>query len=427
MAPKRSKAGPANRPTNRPGLIARAHTTRRALRSAGFRFALDGSGRTAIQAERDEFASNMNKDWLPRNLDGSPRQRPNRNPRGIENPFSHCYINAVLQDFMHTPIFLNWIRTHTRDGTCAENCLKCNIKGLVEDYWGPLPPAQPIGETNDYLVGIKTAAWDTSLFLEAFQDDANNFYEFFLFSDEHGLAAGDSEWKREFDAIFGVEIVPFDTCYECGVERMRTVEPTTGLIIPFPPDMPNSLAGAIHHAFAVEQLKEYHCETPSCHRLRRTKYKGHDGPPQSRRKVLRKAPRVLKIRILIGEDGAQYGNKRFDTLAIDEHLDLGQYQESDSAKAPLTYQLSTVVSHSGESLDAGHYIVSVRNPGDRPYYNISDDDWVEPISRQQFTANPQGNRRTESEQFEVYTLTYIMDEHAPAVERPMKRMLKELL
>ncbi|KAL1601432.1 hypothetical protein SLS60_006345 [Paraconiothyrium brasiliense] len=360
------------------------------------------------------------KDWLPLSLDGSRRPRANHHPRGIENPHNHCYINSVLQTFMHMPIFLNWIRTHTQDATCGENCVKCNMKGLVGDYWGPLPPAQPIREANDHLVGIKTAAWDSGVFEEYFQDDANNFYEFFLLSGEHGLAAGDSEWKKQFDAIFGVEIVPFDTCAECGVERKRFVEPVTGLIVPLPQDMPNSLVDAIHHAFAVEPLEEYHCETPRCHRMRRTKYKGKDGPPQSRRKVLRKAPRVLKIRLLIAQEGT--GTKRFDTLAIDEHLDLGQYQEIE---APLTYQLSTIVSHSGESLIAGHYIASVRGPGN--FYNISDDHWVERISDQQFVANPQRNRRTEGEGYEVYTLTYIMDEQAPAVEAPTKRMLKELL
>ncbi|KAF2443809.1 hypothetical protein P171DRAFT_44447 [Karstenula rhodostoma CBS 690.94] len=247
-------------------------------------------------------------------------------------------------------------------------------------------------------------------------DDANTVYNEFLFDSTHGLAAGAGAWKKQFDTIFNLERVPFDACYECGIERKRNEPPTTGLDVPTrpqrrPSQLFNSVSEAINGAFEIETLAEVRCETPSCLRLRRTKYT------------------VLKIRLLIAEHtlvAEQNARKIFETLAIDETLDLTQLQAAGSDSVPLTYRLSTVVSHSGESLDNGHYIASVRSPGTKPFYNISDEHWVQPISRQRFTANPQQNRKTEDEQFEVNILTYIMDEQLQVIPEKTRRMLREL-
>jgi uncharacterized UBP type Zn finger protein len=398
----------------------------------------------------------MSKDWLPWSLDGNPRSRLNRNPRGIENPENACYMNSVLQTLMHTPIFLNWIRTHNAGADCGRNCLKCNMRGFVTDYWGPDCATRPISENNQHLVGIKDAAWANTYFEADNQEDANEVYNGFLFDDTHGLAAGDDEWKKQFNAMFNFERVPFDTCHECGIERRRIEPPTTGLDVPIRPQWPplslfSTLVEAIQGVFSIETLEEYNCPTSRCRRLRRTKYAGKHGPPQFRRWVLRTAPSVLKIRVFIyahtlgreedndknesddDDDDDDDDNfmpvpkKILDTLAIDETLDLTQFQEGGSESTPLTYQLSTLVSHCGEHLDSGHNIASVRSPGSRPFYNISDAEWVEPISRQQFLANPQSNSRTMGEKFQVYTLTYIMDEQPkPVVSAMTTRMLREL-
>jgi hypothetical protein len=365
-------------------------------------------------------------------------------------------MNSVLQTLMHTPIFLNWIRTHAASVDCAENCLKCNMRGFIGDYWGPAPPIRPIDESNQYLVGIKKAAWENTYFQEYEQEDANEAYETFFFDRTHGLAAGNDAWKKQFSAMFHFERVPFDTCHECGIERRRDYPLTTGLDVPVRPEAPplshfNTLAEAIRGALSVETLEEFHCPTPRCRRLRRTKYAGRHGPPQYRRWVLRTAPSVLKIRLLIGsynfgedenKDGNQkeskgeadgapkplLSNKILDTLTINETLDLTQFQDCGSESTPLTYQLSSLISHNGESLSFGHDIASVRSPGTRPFFNISDSVWVEPISRQRFIANPQSNRKTDGEKFQVYTLMYIMDEQPkPVVSAMTTRMLKELV
>lgn len=408
----------------RPRTIENAHNSSRVLRSAGFQLVSDGSGRTAIQAGRDEIARTMLKRWLRRN----PDPRPDHNPRGIDSPLSHCYMNSVLQALMHTPIFLNWIRTHTVTVYCGINCVKCNMKGLAEYYWGPRSATNKVTNTNDHLRRIKRVAWRRSHLEREAHEDANDFLDMFLFDDDHGLAAGDREWKKQFDTIFGVDLVPFDECNECGVERMRRARPGMDLEVPVRPQHPptalfNSVAEAIRHSFEVETLAQYRCETPTCLALGRTKYKNYQGPPQSRRWVIKTAPRVLKIRLLMFETTLTGGNKMLHTLTIDQNLDLGQYQESNT---PLTYRLSTVVSHLGQ-LNSGHFIGSVRSPGDKRYYNISDSEWIIPIGRTNFTRSPQKNSKTEENEFQVYILTYLMDEPTPPPPQVTNsRMLREL-
>lgn len=112
---------------------------------------------TLSQPERRSIAQSLPKDW--------PISRENRRPRGLDNTLkNNCYRHAALQNLLHLPRFLNWIRKHNEPGShwpClptdpnrslnqkekkdpilvemgreALGCVPCLLKKLVIEYWG---------------------------------------------------------------------------------------------------------------------------------------------------------------------------------------------------------------------------------------------------------------------------------------------------
>ena len=118
----------------------------------------------------------MRFDWPPIG------NRPNEESRGIENFGNLCYQNAVLQTFMHQPPFLRWILTHhTETNPCpVEDCVKCYVKQLVEDYWGEEDPTDyPISSDAD-PDEIAHASFSHGFFQPGQQDDSVLFYNWLL-------------------------------------------------------------------------------------------------------------------------------------------------------------------------------------------------------------------------------------------------------
>lgn len=62
------------------------------------------------------------------------RGRQHRRSRGMSNGANLCYLNAVLQAFMHLPPFLNWVLQHDALGCKTAHCLKCGLKRLAKAY-----------------------------------------------------------------------------------------------------------------------------------------------------------------------------------------------------------------------------------------------------------------------------------------------------
>ena len=100
-------------------------------------------------------------------------------------------------------------------------------------------------------------------------------------------------------------------------------------------------------------------------------------------KYVTKAPEILVIRFnrfAQGEKDPVTGRieelKITDPVPFEEHLNLGDYTESET---PIFYQLQGVVGHNGKNVGNGHYIAGIREPLGRSFCSIND----EVISRDQ--------------------------------------------
>lgn len=404
----------------------RALRTGRSTRSTGNRFIFptNGTGRTAMQARRDEVSSQMRKNWLSDDLLPNPLSNEAKSvqrthgPRGIENPGAHCYWNAALQAFMHMPQFLHWIREHVQSNNCAaQPCVRCHMKSFVEEYWGPHGPrGRPIKADSLSLQGIKEAAFVGGAFDRDQQEDSSEAMEW-LYSQ---LSEFENQIRTEqYDALFRIHNIPFEICQTCGTTSEAVPDTNTGLMVNVR-DHHNTVDEAIQEYFENDLGSEPSlCHSDVCN--------GAD-VIKDRLWVLRATPRVLRVTLKIFDYDMilQHAvEKNFHTLAIGEELDLTQYQECKAV--PLKYNLSAVVLHLGDTAQGGHYVSSVRSEGQTPFYNIDGVD-VNTILRAEFSANPQHPPQCSSG-FTAYVLTYIRDE-APldrfiqATKRPVTSNLK---
>lgn len=368
--------------------------------------------RTALQAERDSVADTISSTWLRRRLKNTQNTRPNRDPRGIENPEQHCYWNSVLQNLMHVPIFLNWIRSHTftdrcqadigptqypkQDVTKPKSCARCEMKRLVETYWGPTDPSIPIRMNDMALISLKNIAFYTTQLDRPNQQDAHEALVFLL-NEDHGLFKGDQTWRNQANAIFGMNVVPFYTCKTCGATRQGNASEDYQLSLTVDWQL-RTLIRTIQVHFQPESL-DLACVKPKC-----------TGRQVSSRPVIRAAPRVLIIHLQIYFLTADGTQKILHPLRIFEDLDLTPYQENTST--PLRYKLSGIVAHRGPRANSGHYVACVRSAGTHGFYQISDSSPVRPLSAQEFTENPQTTPQHGSEDgldqdFLDYMLTYV--------------------
>ncbi|KAK7182918.1 ubiquitin carboxyl-terminal hydrolase 2 [Paraphaeosphaeria sporulosa] len=425
-ADRRKAATPKARAT-------RAAVTGRSTRSTGSRFLFPttGTGRTDMQTEYDNISNDMPKDWLPANLRANINKmpRPNLRPRGIENPGNHCYLNSILQAFMHMPQFLHWIRGHVVTQNCTPHwepedpgtrpderiythgpCICCSMKALVEEYWGPTDPlTRPIRWTSASLEAIKRIAFqnfDTGFSLETEarfvreqQEDAQEALVFL----QNVLNDYDTR-TDQFDAMFRLCLVPMHTCTDCGKHKEAVVQTDANLLVTFDKQTHNTVASAIHDKFEKYPGPESKCESATC---------GGANTDKLQVWIIRAAPRILTITLVVFDYQEDTPIKKLHAVEIGEELDLTRYQEVKVV--PLKYRLSTVVSHSGNTANAGHYVASVRSQGASPFFNINDHR-VLSINPAEFRANPQRPPGVRTMQgFQAYMLTYIMDE-AP-VER----------
>ncbi|KAJ4347860.1 Ubiquitin carboxyl-terminal hydrolase 48 [Didymosphaeria variabile] len=246
---------------------------------------------------------------------------------------------------------------------------------------------------------LKRAAFVEQEFQPYAQADASAFVEWLLrkLFEIHGNV--NFEWITQFEALFRILTVPFDTCRVCAIVNEAAVEAATGLTINVRPN-DNTVDEAFQNFIENDTDAEYQCRSKTCKGANRFK---------ERRWAVRAAPRILRVtlNIFAYDVNAQYVRKIMHALTIGEILDLTQYQEC--TVVPLRYRLSAVIPHRGNSADAGHYIANVRSQGPNPLYNINDTR-VESISGAQFTSNPHLLRGGQSARFQAYILTYIRDE-----------------
>jgi ubiquitin C-terminal hydrolase len=171
-----------------------------------------------------------------------------------------------------------------------------------------------------------------------------------------------ADWKRQFDALFDLEIELARTC-ECGAPRplpAHTVEDTGGMhgmrnLSVLPEGQNDSVKTSLRREFTPEVLNIFQCAT--CNQRQKLTQTLH----------IEAAPELLRLKLSVVDAGA---NENRNPIRINEHLDLTEYLVPQPGHvARLKYRLISVLYHDGDN-KAGHWLASVQGP--QHVYRVND-------------------------------------------------------
>jgi hypothetical protein len=307
---------------------------RRTQTAAGATFAL----KTDLQRRRDHYGFKIRKDFPPRGA------RPHRNPRGIAPHNNTCYQAVVQQALLHTPAWLDWIRTHdVTDANHPVICNLCTFKQLADMYWGAENADTPIPHNLTQLRNIeaRAAAANASGFAVGQPGDAAEFYDWAIDALEEQVSAVPAvtagtvdEWKKmlwneELAALYQLDYQQSIRCEGCAHETI-----TTGAdkAIEISCDGSAPIAEQLETYFVgLQSIYCRHCAAFDWHWVDRS---------------IESAPQVLRAYVsLNNENRPLLGPSGKDMLArtVPETLDLTWAQMN--SRLPLTYTLSSVIAH----------------------------------------------------------------------------------
>ncbi|KAI6182008.1 Ubiquitin carboxyl-terminal hydrolase 42, protein [Aphelenchoides fujianensis] len=274
---------------------------------------------------------------------------------GLQNIGNDCFMNSVLQFFLHTPQLVRYVRTSKSNHPCSTVCMHCALNTHVENVLRGMGTISP-----KVIRQVVNAQFPNRI--PHNQEDAHEMLLFMLGKLEPPLPKkkavrenGDSNQPpplSEIDRIFGGKMKSSLTCGQCGSRRGHP-EMVRELNLSFPLNSgyaPCALTDMLKHFFASERMTGYKCE--NCHQVGTT-----------RRWFILQAPNVLIIQLKRFRPNS---SKLQNEVQVPLYLDLGEFA-SNKAQQPASYRLYGFISHYGSSIHSGHYVATMRGFNDKWY------------------------------------------------------------
>ncbi|XP_046404001.1 ubiquitin carboxyl-terminal hydrolase 36-like isoform X3 [Ischnura elegans] len=310
---------------------------------------------------------------------------------GMSNLGNTCYLNATLQALFHIPSFCNWLMSeldHDENNGCKEldeNGEKCIICAMATTL--KIVRNKSGGIMKPYLIynRLKSICKHMSY---GRQEDAHEFLRYLLEKMELSYLErfkgrqleNASKETTPVHRIFGGYLRSEISCLFCK-GTSTTFQHFQDLMLDI--RRSSSLDDALQLFFSRENLEgddggvgeggdAYKCG--KCH------IKGRC----VKRSSIQIAPKVLCIQL---KRFTAVGGKLVKHLSYPEKLDMspyldyrhtGQLNSSYPAQRPLMYHLTSIVSHSGASMNSGHYTATAKTPNGA-FYEF-DDTYVHQVS-----------------------------------------------
>ncbi|PHT39082.1 hypothetical protein CQW23_22655 [Capsicum baccatum] len=253
---------------------------------------------------------------------------------GLVNLGNTCFLNAVLQCFMHTvPLFDLLLRnTHVPCDRYAGFCLICVFKELIGSSLaydgGSLSPWKLVDNLSYFSSGFRKYQ----------QEDAHKFLQCFLNRLE-------SECNDIVQQVFGGRLVSKLRCCNCG-HCSNTYEPLIDVSLEIKDA--DSLPSALESFTRVEKL-DYPEIKYTCERCK-------EQVSIEKQLMLYNAPSVAVFHLKRFQNDGSIVQKVDTNISFSLELDLLPYTENiQSYNEEMKYDLYAVIVHAGSTSSSGHY------------------------------------------------------------------------
>ncbi|KAJ8532448.1 hypothetical protein K7X08_012371 [Anisodus acutangulus] len=280
---------------------------------------------------------------------------------GLANLGNTCFLNAVLQSFMHTVPLIQLLRLNDHASPCDSYmigfCVICVIRELFD-----LSLASGGGFVSPWKL-VNNLSYFSSSFHRFQQEDAHEFLQCFL--DRLESCCNDSMPKdmapSESDNIvkqaFGGRLVSILRCCNCG-HCSDTYEPLIDLSLEIK-DV-DSLPAALESFTRVEKIDDPEIKF-SCEKCKAQ-------VSIEKQLLLDKAPSVAAFHLKRFENDGSFVEKVDKHVSFPLELDLLPYTDNNQINnEEMKYDLYAVIVHIGFSSCSGHYYSFVRSAPDEWY------------------------------------------------------------
>ncbi|CAG7729234.1 unnamed protein product [Allacma fusca] len=322
--------------------------------------------------------------------------------RGLINLGQTCFLNAIIQALIHTPMLRDYFLTEKV--TCDEKhgsnrekpCVAPLFSNLFQDFYSG-------NKTPMSLHDLLYKMWENATHVSGYdQQDAHELFMAMILAlhDHFHAMKGKS---NIIDLLFLGSLESSVTCQVCG-RKSITVDPIWDASLNLDTDLPGQKVPAVGSdaAIGLDDCFQRYCqkeylqgsESINCDRCSRNQ----DSTKQLK---FREVPAVFLIHLKRFKHRGQ-SEKINNPVRFPEHLDMNPYT-SDYDEGPLNspspideiprvsrnvenrYALYAVVNHQG-SYDGGHYYAYIRNA--RQNWYMCDDTNIIPVTLETVLESP---------------------------------------
>ncbi|XP_022902444.1 ubiquitin carboxyl-terminal hydrolase 22 [Onthophagus taurus] len=285
--------------------------------------------------------------------------------RGLLNLGNTCFMNCIIQSFMHMPLLREYFLTERHKCTRSPNsCLVCELAKLFQDFYSGM--TTPIS-----LHKMLHLIWTQATHLAGYeQQDAHEFFIAMLHVlQEHDVTGTqDSPPKRSIiDQIFSGLLQSDVVCKKCKsvstkIEAMKDVSLDLGQVSGGRP--PQDIQECLERFTRVEDLgAKIMCSNCNSHQ-------------ESTKQLSMKTLPIVVCFHLKRFQHFKKGEKISTPISFPETLDMTPFMSKTNNRATELssdnkYSLFTVINHDGNMINSGHYTAYVRQQQEY-WYKCSD-------------------------------------------------------
>ena len=302
-------------------------------------------------------------------------------PLGVRNRSRYCHIIAILTAIRSIPIFYRWIEDASKQ--CTTNL----IFSLLSQFFVQtleIDEKKDIHESFDPGTIIEHLANEACLFRSTEEEDAHE--SFVVLSDIIDKMSKNLESIGKWTSMFHWKFENKFSCISCGNESVITEEMSC-LSIPIPVAHDNHPDDPMRCTL-VDLIRRFLSDTEDV--LHTCTSCGYDRAVSKRHVI--KYPKVMIVHLLrfqvdtVSRKQTKIHTEILSTPAISLEDDSGQQ-----------YELRSVVSHFGQTIDSGHYICDFVHPF-LPRHEGSWDEPSKPIECYSPDSNPTLDIITQSDE-----------------------------